>query len=63
MVLFWARFHLNESKRTRTNINVLQISLIQGFKIQHNLRIYSVSMGIRRSNSDWTRGGAGDGGC
>jgi len=28
-----------------TNLNVLQISLIQDFKIQHNSRIYSDSRG------------------
>jgi len=40
----------------------MQISLIQDFKVQHNLRIYSDSMGIRMPNPDWVRGGAGDGG-
>jgi len=32
------------------------------FQVQHNLRIYSDSMGIRMPNPDWARGGAGDGG-
>jgi len=42
-------------------MNVLQISIIQDFKLQHNSRIYSDSRGIRMPNADWVRGGAGDG--
>jgi len=43
-------------------MNVLQISVIQDFKIQQNSRIYSDSRGIIMPNPDWTRGAAGDGG-
>jgi len=43
-------------------MNILQIPLIQDFKVQHDSRIYSDSRGIRMPNTDWTRGGAGDGG-
>jgi len=39
-----------------TNMIVLQISLIQDFKVQHNSRIYSDSRGRRMPNPDWARG-------
>jgi len=48
-------------QQNRTNMNVLQISLIQDFKIQHNLRIYSNSRGIKMANPDLMRGGGGAG--
>jgi len=40
-------------------MNVLQISFIQDFKIQHHSRIYFDSKGNQMPNADWARGGAG----
>jgi len=67
MVPFWARTpcasmqpsldksrdrESSKGKQNRTKMNVLQISLIQDFKVQHNSRIYSDSRGMRMSNTD-----------
>jgi len=53
---------LRVNKAEPTWMYCMQISLIQDIKVQHNLRIYSDSRGIRIPNPDWARGGAGDGG-
>jgi len=51
MVLFWARTSIEKGRKSSDNpTELLQISLIQYFKIQHNLRIYSDSRGIRMPN-------------
>jgi len=41
-----------QTEQNRTNMNVLQISSIQDFKVQHDLRIYSDSRGIRMPYAD-----------